>query len=475
MRSVQEIEKLLDKSLADYMKYQRVPGIAAGIVLEGELVLEKGYGVRNISSKEPVAAKSMFHSASISKTFVVTSLMQLYERKLLDIDKHVTEYLPYFKLKDERYKEISIKQMMSHISGMPDIYDYEWEQPQYGEDALEKYIRSIYDLELLWNPGSEYSYSNLAYEILGDVIAKASGMSFEAYVRQNILEPLGMSESSFLITEVSKENMTSPHVLNLDNAVKVEVNKFYPYNRIHAPSSSLWSSVEELSRYAIANLNKGILGSFRLLSDKSYDMMWQPYAKTNKTETCVGLSWFMKSYKGVDLIFHTGGDTGYCSNIVLIPKHNAALTFYCNCDFINLNMITEHILDIMLGFEVQPLLNSAMLEIADIIAERGISAAAAYFDDIRVLHKDEYYIGEAEFNELAYGYLKNKKIDEAIAVLKMAISELPDAANLYDSLGEMYLKKGDREQAVLNYKKSLVLNPHNTTGIAALRNMGIKV
>jgi CubicO group peptidase (beta-lactamase class C family) len=473
MRSVKQIDELLRSSMERFMGDNSIPGIALGIVLDGKLAYTKGFGVKNIEKNDRIADTSMFHSASISKTFVAVSLIQLQESGLIDINKAVIEYLPYLKLKDERFKKITVKQMMSHLSGMPDVYDYEWEEPQYEEDALEKYVRSIYDIELLWGPGEGYSYSNLAYEMLGDVIAKASGMSFESYVTQNILQPLGMKHSSFLIKEIEPDMMTSPHILNMEGGYKTEVNPYYPYNRIHGPSSTLWSNAAELCRYAIANLNRGSLESFNLLKKESYDMMWKSYAETNRAGTSIGLSWFMKNYKDVELIFHTGGDTGYTSNLVLIPEKNAALVFYCNCDYINLLMVTEHILDIMLGYEVEQLKNSAAPEIARILIEKGIEAAKMRFEEIRNMNKKDYYISEGEFNSMAYKLLGISRVEDAIAILTMAITELPKAANLYDSLGEMYLKNGDSELSINSYKKALQLDPRMSSSIAALKSLGI--
>jgi CubicO group peptidase (beta-lactamase class C family) len=475
MRTIQQIDDILSSSLEGQMNRNCIPGIAVGIVLDGKIAYTKGFGVKNIESGEPVTDESMFHSASISKTFVTASLMQLQERGLVDINEPVTVYIPYLKLKDERYKKITIKQMMSHLSGIPDVYDYEWEKPQYEEDALEKYVRSIFDFELLWEPGSGYSYSNLAYEVLGDVIAKASGMSFEAYVKNNILLPLGMKDSSFLIKEISVNNMTSPHILSLENGYHAAVSPYYPYNRIHGPSSTLWSNVRELCRYAIANLNRGSFEGFNLLNNDSYKMMWKPYAETNRKGTNMGLSWFMKQYKGVELIFHTGGDTGYTSNLVLVPEKNAAMAFYCNCDYVNLFMLTEHILDIMLGLEVEPIAISATSEVARVLTTEGLEAASVRFDEIRSIHKDEYYISESEFNSLAYKFLKIKKAEEAISVLTMAIKEFPKAANLYDSLGEIYLENGEKEKSINSYKIALELDSSMSSSITALRSLGIEV
>ena len=117
-------------------------------------------------------------------------------------------------MKDERYKTITIRQMLSHVSGMPDVEDYEWDKPQYDECALERYVRSLTDLSLIAAPGTKFRYSNMAYEILGDVIAKVSGESFEDYVKHHILEPLEMKISTLLVKQADPQLLTSPHVLD---------------------------------------------------------------------------------------------------------------------------------------------------------------------------------------------------------------------------------------------------------------------
>ena len=144
----------------------------------------------SLKSTDAVTPRSLFHMASITKPFVATAVMQLVEKGRMRLDAPLTTYLPYFKMADPRAQTITIAQLLSHTSGMPDVYDYEWDKPQYDDGALERYVRSVQDRTLLFAPGERIQYSNMAYEILGDVVAKASGMTFEDYVRQNILEPL---------------------------------------------------------------------------------------------------------------------------------------------------------------------------------------------------------------------------------------------------------------------------------------------
>lgn len=193
--------------------------------------------------------------ASITKPFVATAIVQLLEQDKLSLDDPIAKHLPYFKLADGRFDSLTIRQFLTHSSGMPDVADYHWEEPEYDEGALERYVRGLADQVLLFAPGQEFSYSNMAFEVLGDLIAKVSGQSFESYVKEHILLPLGMNDSSILIRDVDPALLANGHVPA--DGGKVRVSKHYAYNRSHGPSSTLHSNVVELSRWAMANMNRG--------------------------------------------------------------------------------------------------------------------------------------------------------------------------------------------------------------------------
>ncbi len=140
--------------------------------------------------------------------------MQLVEKGKVDLDAPVVRYLPYFRMADERYRTITIRQMVTHSSGMPDVDDYEWDKPQYDDGALERYVRSLSDRTLLFAPGDKFQYSNMAFEILGDVIAKVSGQSFDDYVQDQILTPLRMKDSTLLVRRADPRLLTWGHELD---------------------------------------------------------------------------------------------------------------------------------------------------------------------------------------------------------------------------------------------------------------------
>jgi CubicO group peptidase (beta-lactamase class C family) len=215
--------------------------------------------------------------------------LQLVERGKINLDARVIDYLPYFRIKDERFAKITVRQMLGHISGMPDVEDYGWDKPEYDDGALERYVRSLTDLSLIAAPGEKFQYSNMAFEILGDVIAKVSGESFESYMQRNILRPLGMKHSTLLLREANQKLLTTPHLPGESGAV---VSKVFPYNRAHAPSSTLYSNIDDMNRWAMANLNRGELNGKRILKASTYDLLWKAQMDAGRRGQ-IALSWFL--------------------------------------------------------------------------------------------------------------------------------------------------------------------------------------
>jgi len=322
-----------------------IPGITIAVTFGQDIVYTKGFGVANIDTKVKLEPKHIFHIASVSKTFTATAIMQLYEKGKIDINKPLITYLPYFKMKDERYKNITIEQMLNHTSGMPDVDDYEWEKFLSDEGAAERYTKSLIDSVLISKPGSEFHYSNIAFNLMADLIAKVSGMSFEKYLKENILTPLEMKESSFYYPEIKKSLRTSPHIGNPPQVLPV-----YPYNRMHAPSSTLNTNVLEMSHWAIANMYNGKYKNNQILSPQTHLMMMTPTFTTNKERNIsICLSWFTYPYKGSTYYEHGGGDDGYRSLLTLIPDKKIGIIILSNSEEIRMYDTRNKIRDILLA------------------------------------------------------------------------------------------------------------------------------
>ena len=345
----------LQPLIEDFVHRQQIPGFAIGVIQDDQLVYAHGFGVKNlVDNHDPVTPRSLFHMASITKTFVATSIMQLVEAGKINLDTPVVRYLPYFRIADDRYQTTTVRQMVTHTSGMPDVEDYEWDKAQYDDGALERYVRSLSNQKLIFAPGTDFRYSNMAFEVLGDLIAKVSGESFDDYVQNHILTPLKMRDSTLLIKKTDPKLMTWGH--ERDKAGHVFPSKVYPYNRMHSPSSDLHSNVEDMARWALVNLNHGELDDRRILKEQTYDVLWKPERKLSDGRA-VGISWFLSEYRGQTTVSHGGGDIGYSTFLILLPEKKIAVVLMANCDWLGKgrDQIADAALDVALGLKPQPI------------------------------------------------------------------------------------------------------------------------
>lgn len=332
--TVAKIETLV----AEIMASGQVPGAAVGIVKDGELVYAKGFGITELGGDEPVTADSIFHMGSVAKTATAVAIMQLVEAGKIDLDAPLTEYLPDFALADPDLGEVTIRRLLSHTAGMPDPIDwlaeYQDENLRSDDAALDDYVRSLGDQSLTYQPGEDWAYSNTGFDILGDVVATVSGQSFEDYLQANVLTPLGMANSSYLLSDLDPARLAAPHMYDEDGNAKTL--DFYPYTRAHAPSGAFYSSIHDMARFAIANMNQGELDGTRVLPASAYDEMWAPQAASTWAEafgpqvTNYGLGWWVGEFNGHPIIGNYGTEFGFQSHLGLFPDDGMAVIALVN-------------------------------------------------------------------------------------------------------------------------------------------------
>lgn len=431
MSDIQRIKERLDQALSQFVQDHPIPGLAVGVVKDYETIYAKGFGVKNITTGEPVDEHTLFHMASVSKTLVATGIMQLVERGAIELDTCVTEYLPYFTLADDRFRLITVRQLLNHTSGMPDEDDYEWDRPQYDEQSLERYVKSINNRQLMWQPGEQFFYSNIGYEILGDIIAKVTGVSFEQYMKEYILQPTGMRSSSFLKNEAADDHLATPHILGLNQGYGAEVSEIFPYNRAHGPSSTLYASAEDMCRYAIAQLHRGdVPEGRRILEQESYNELWKKHASTAYGAELegIGLAWFLGEYRGLRMVSHSGMDTGFRSNLILLPDQGIALSVMTNSDYVGIKIVCSTILDVLLGADVSHVKRSLAHYLAEVTASSGIEAALQEYAAIQHNNPDRYLVLQGEFNFIADTLKERGFTAEAVKLLELSALLFPESS-----------------------------------------------
>ncbi len=351
----------VDSAAAAFMQQFGVPGLAVGIIRPGHPDIEKGYGVTRLGTDTAASGRTIYHMASITKPFVATAVMQLVEAGKVDLDAPVTRYITYFRMKDARAAGITVRQLLTHVSGMPDVTDYAWERPEYDAGALERYVGGLADSSLNAKPGDKWDYSNIGFEVLAEVVAKVSGREFETYMREYLLAPLGMTHSTLLMTDIDSTQMAWGHTRS-DSGV-VSATTAYPYNRRHAASSTMHSDAHDMLRWARANLRRGELDGNRILKAETYDQLWgvqrdmfdalKARAAAAKVELPYesfhqGLSWMVIGWQGHRIINHSGGDRGFRTDLFLAPDDSVALVVMANQDGADVGVLARALLGLVL-------------------------------------------------------------------------------------------------------------------------------
>lgn len=328
------VKSQIDSMILNKMQETKVVGAAIGIVKNGEIFYNKGYGTKEINADKPIDSLTNFHLASISKVFVGTAIMQLAEQGKINIDHKLLEYIAVDKLKDERFKDITIKQMLTHTSGFPDVDDYNWDKPNNDSLALGKYSKKCIETKkLLFDPGTKWEYSNMAFEVLGYLIETVTKRSFNEYVYEHILIKAGLNNSNFDYNKIDPSRRSLPHVKTLG---KIKVTEIYPYNREHGPSSTLNSCTYDMCRWILDMLSiyadKNNFYSGIIKHETLIDMWSVKYRPTPNRS--MGLAWdlFEKTPLGL-CASHDGGDTGYSSLLMINPEVKFGIIILINGEY----------------------------------------------------------------------------------------------------------------------------------------------
>lgn len=323
------------EALAEATRAQlKAPGLAYGVVRDGRVVVKGGVGTKELGKPAAVDSRTLFHMASVTKPFVATAIMQRVERGRLRLDQRLADALPELRLTDPRAASITLEQVLAHTAGLPDVTDYQWQRPEFDAEALRRYVAGLSDMQLIFDPGKGFEYSNIGFELLARVIEVLDGVPFETAIRRTILEPLGMNSSTLLYPEADKSRLAAPHMLEKDGQVRRSA--VFPYNRRHAGSSTLISCVDDMLRWVRLNLGEGQLDGVRIMSEKTARDLRTPRSGDIGGESFppgarAALSWFVLPLDGQEIVAHGGLDIGFMSMCMFAPRERFGLVAMANC------------------------------------------------------------------------------------------------------------------------------------------------
>lgn len=430
------VEKYIDALAEQQAGYFQIPGLAIGVVRDGKVIYQKAFGVQSLNSKVPLSTQSLFHMASVSKPFVATAMVIAEAEGLLQLDDKLVKHLPYFSMASPEYQDITLRQMLAHTAGIPDVDDYEWGNPDASDAAVEAYSKSFARTTLDFKPSTDFSYSNAAFDLLADVIAKTTGMTFEDYVEKRILRPAGMKESNFSKLAINPVIATESHIPNDD--LILDVNPVYPYNRIHAPSSSLHANVEDMLRWAQLYLGEGTLDGQTVFTPAQYtELTTSNYNFRPNSDVC--LSWFKAKAFGDDFYNHSGGDPGFSTFFGFVPEQGFAITVMANNDIVDASNLAGIIISYTLkGKEREWPKPPVYLPLGPIIMKEGIEGLKKAWQEQLNAKPQRYAVEPHYLDDLGYALIDKNQFEKAVEVFKFMVELEPKEGGWHDSVGDAY-------------------------------------
>lgn len=445
-----EIEQLLSK----YNEYGQFNGSAL-VAENGKVIFKKGFGSANFEWNIPNQPDTKFRLGSISKQFTALLIVKLAEEGKLKLDAPITTYLPDYP--KENGDKITTHHLLTHTSGIPNYTSV----PNFFKDKSrnpvtpEEFVKTFSSLPLEFKPGEKFNYSNSGYFLLGYIIEKISGKSYEQYLQETILTPLKMANTGYDHSDI----IIKKRAAGYEKKGKVIINAYYLDMSIPYAAGSLYSTVEDLYLWDQA------LYTTKLLSATSMESLFKPYIKAGGGS--YGYGWFIEEASNGDkpklkIIEHGGGINGFNTVISRIPADKNLVVLLNNTGGTILDEINEGIRAILYNQPLSQPKRSLAFELLDVFSEKGLAAGT---DTYKKLKSDPTFgIKEDDMNRVGYQLLQTGKKKEAIEVFKINVETFPKSGNVYDSLGEAYLADGNKKLAIENYSKSVELDPSNENG-----------
>ena len=339
------LDKYIEKAVADF----GIPGLAVGIIKNGEIVLLKGYGYRNTETKKKVDENTVFGIASCSKAFTAATIAILVDEGKLNWDDKVIDHYPSFQMYDPYItRELTIRDLLCHRSG---LQTFDGDLLWYGTDlSREEVIRQIRFRKNEYSLRAKFGYSNVMFIAATEVVKAVTGHSWDAFVNQKIFQPLGMTSTNTSNATFDKGmDVAYPHIDGKPEA-------FINYDN-SAGAAAINTSAADLLKWVQLMLDKGALNDTSVFSKKQYYTLvaQQTVLPAGAAEKVggthfsgYGLGWFLKDYQGMKIIQHGGGLPGFHSKVVFVPEDSLGYVILANQISGGVGALDHKILDFFL-------------------------------------------------------------------------------------------------------------------------------
>jgi len=335
IRQTREFDTYIQQAI---QKWNSV-GLAVTVVKNNEVLFEKGYGLRELNTKNAVDVNTLFACGSTTKAMTATCMGILVDQGKVRWDDPVIKYLPEFQLYDPVVtRDLTIRDLFLHNSGVGNT-DFLWAQMNISNDEIMHRMRLV---EPSYSFRNGFIYQNIFYLIAGKVIERISGQSWERFITDHIFKPLQMNDTKALLKEITSENKTKPHI-RIDGELAVIEDLSAD---VIGPAGSVWASIHDISKWTMCMLDSGKHPGGRLVKAETWIKMttpqtfvppsqFYPTARITKPNwTTYGLGWFQHDFRGRKLNFHTGSLPGSIAIHGQLPEENIAVYVFGNTDHV---------------------------------------------------------------------------------------------------------------------------------------------
>ncbi len=435
---------------------------AALVFDKGKVVYQGAFGIRSIDPLDSLDLNSQFRLASVSKQFTAMAIMILKEQGKLRYDQDMRDFIP-----ELPYTGITIRHLLHHVSGLPDyeqLMDENWktdlkfDDPARYTDGNADVIKllAVLKVPVYFAPGEKWQYSNTGYNLLGTIVARASGMSFADYTKKFIFDPAGMSRTvmyHFVIgTDPKMPDRAYGFQVAWDVTTRSPADSHYLNHG--QGEDGVYSTVGDLLKW------DRILYTEKLVSKATLEEAFTPGVLNDGTATEYGFGWIIeKSPTGKRIVTHSGGWLSFTTYIFRGIEEDKCFVILKNSSGIGGWGVIDGITNLLYDKPaVLPPL-SIRGEMGKEVARGGVDHAIAQYKKWKAEGSPDLVINEGELNMLGYDLLWAGRVDDAVAILKLTMEEYPGSANVYDSYGDALLAKGDTTGALENFKKCFAMDP----------------
>lgn len=337
-------EKELDAFIEKGMKDWELPGLSAVVVKDGKVVYLKGFGIRTLGQAGAVDPDTQFGIMSTTKAMTALSIAMLVDDGKIQWNDPVTKHLPWFQMPTPYLTaEVTVRDLLRHNAGLPEA-DFLWTR---GDLNTRQILERIRGLKPAYSLRSSWQYNNVMYGAAGEVVAVASGMSWEQFVSTRILKPLEMNRSYATLTQAlasNDKNHSSPH-FEINGTLRII--KDVPVDPVPAAGAT-WSTARDMGNWLQFLLAGGQHEGNRLVSEENFRELFSPqalvpaddfYPSTALTKprwTAYGLGWFLQDYHGKFVAMHTGSMDGRTAIIGLLPDDGLGVYVFGNADHVEI-------------------------------------------------------------------------------------------------------------------------------------------